>query len=143
MTVLASPDVRALRGRSVLVAGGRVTGLAIVRALRRLGAEVTATDSNPDMLTPLAELGASTHLDLQVPPEGTELVVTVPGFRPDAPLLTAAARSGIPVWGDVELAWWCDAAEVFGPRREWLVVTGTNGKTTTTTMLDAILRADG
>ncbi|MGZ4586358.1 MAG: UDP-N-acetylmuramoyl-L-alanine--D-glutamate ligase [Mycobacteriaceae bacterium] len=143
VTVLASPDVRALRGRSVLVAGGRVTGLAIVRALRRLGAEVTATDSNPDMLTPLAELGASTHLDLQVPPEGTELVVTVPGFRPDAPLLTAAAQSGIPVWGDVELAWWCDVAEVFGPRREWLVVTGTNGKTTTTTMLDAILRADG
>ena len=136
-------DVRALRDRRVLVAGGRVSGLAIVRALRRLGAEVVATDNNPAMLSALAELGAETHLDLPTPPVGTELVVTVPGFRPDAPLLVAAATAGIPVWGDVELAWWCDLAEVFGPRRRWYVVTGTNGKTTTTTMLDAILRADG
>lgn len=143
MTGIDAPAVRALAGRRVLVAGGRVSGLAIVRALRRLGAHVTATDVNPAMLTPLAALGAETHLDLQLPPPDTELVVTVPGFRPTAPLLAAAAAQGIPVWGDVELAWWCDVAEVFGPRRRWLVVTGTNGKTTTTTMLDAILRADG
>ncbi len=143
MTVQPGPDVRSLRGRAVLVAGGRVSGLAIVRALQRLGATVTATDVNPVMLTQLAELGAATHLDLQVAPPGTELVVTVPGFPPTAPLLLDAAAQGIPVWGDVELAWWCDVAEVFGPRRHWLVVTGTNGKTTTTTMLDAILRADG
>ena len=143
MSALADGDVRALRGRRVLVAGGRVSGLAIVRALRLLGAEVSATDANPAMLAGLAELGAQTHLDLQVPPVGTEMVVTVPGFRPAAPLLRTAAAHGIPVWGDVELAWWCDVTEVFGPRRRWLVVTGTNGKTTTTTMLDAMLRADG
>jgi UDP-N-acetylmuramoylalanine--D-glutamate ligase len=143
VSALADGDVRALRGRRVLVAGGRVSGLAIVRALRLLGAEVSATDANPAMLAGLAELGAQTHLDLQVPPVGTEMVVTVPGFRPAAPLLRTAAAHGIPVWGDVELAWWCDVTEVFGPRRRWLVVTGTNGKTTTTTMLDAMLRADG
>ncbi|WP_241249870.1 UDP-N-acetylmuramoyl-L-alanine--D-glutamate ligase [Rhodococcus sp. X156] len=136
-------DVRELTGRQVLVAGGRVSGLAMVRALVRLGARVVATDSNPAMLDQLTALGAEAHLDLQEPPAGTELVCTVPGFRPDAPLLRAAAAAGLPVWGDVELAWWCDQAEVFGPRKQWLVVTGTNGKTTTTTMLDAILTADG
>ncbi|MBS7549147.1 UDP-N-acetylmuramoyl-L-alanine--D-glutamate ligase [Dietzia massiliensis] len=69
---------------------------------------------------------------------GIDLVVTSPGWRPDSPLLVAAADAGIAVWGDVELAWRADAAELFGPRRTWLAVTGTNGKTTTTSMLEAI-----
>ncbi|WP_131886054.1 UDP-N-acetylmuramoyl-L-alanine--D-glutamate ligase [Dietzia cinnamea] len=69
---------------------------------------------------------------------GIDLVVTSPGWRPDSPLLVAAADAGIGVWGDVELAWRADAAELFGPRRTWLAVTGTNGKTTTTSMLEAI-----
>ena len=69
---------------------------------------------------------------------GIDLVVTSPGWRPDSPLLLSAAAAGIPVWGDVELAWRADEAELFGPRRTWLAVTGTNGKTTTTSMLEAI-----
>jgi len=132
-----------LRGAQVLVAGARVTGTAVVIALNRLGARCTVTDANPAMLAPVAELGADTAQDLAEPPEGTQLVVTVPGFTPQAPLLVAAARAGIPVWGDVELAWRCDQAQLFGPTRCWLAVTGTNGKTTTTTMLAEILAADG
>ncbi|MDQ3887585.1 MAG: UDP-N-acetylmuramoyl-L-alanine--D-glutamate ligase, partial [Actinomycetota bacterium] len=55
--------------------------------------------------------------------------------------LVAAARNGIPVIGDVELAWWLDQAR---PRpADWLVVTGTNGKTTTVGMLQCILEAAG
>ncbi len=132
-----------LRGAQVLVAGARVTGTAVVIALNRLGARCTVTDANPAMLAPVAQLGADTAQDLAEPPEGTQLVVTVPGFAPQAPLLVAAARAGIPVWGDVELAWRCDQAQLFGPTRRWLAVTGTNGKTTTTTMLAEILAADG
>ena len=49
----------------------------------------------------------------------------------------------MPIWGDVELAWRLDSAAWFGPPRRWLVVTGTNGKTTTTSMLHAMLIADG
>ena len=49
----------------------------------------------------------------------------------------------MPVWGDVELAWRLDAAGHYGPPRRWLVVTGTNGKTTTTSMLHAMLTAAG
>ena len=71
------------------------------------------------------------------------LVVTSPGFRPTTPVLAAAAAAGVPIWGDVELAWRLDAAGHYGPPRRWLVVTGTNGKTTTTSMLHAMLTAGG
>ena len=73
-------------------------------------------------------------------PDDVDLVVTSPGWRPSAPLLAQARARGIPVWGEVELAW-----RLRDPDHEtpWLVVTGTNGKTTTTQMLDAILRAEG
>jgi UDP-N-acetylmuramoylalanine--D-glutamate ligase len=69
------------------------------------------------------------------------LVVTSPGFSPDAPVLAAASAAAVPIWGDVELAWRLDAAGHYGPPRRWLVVTGTNGKTTTTSMLHAMLTA--
>ena len=52
-------------------------------------------------------------------------------------------RAGVPIWGDVELAWRLDSSGRFGPPRRWLVVTGTNGKTTTTSMLHAMLVAAG
>jgi UDP-N-acetylmuramoylalanine--D-glutamate ligase len=55
----------------------------------------------------------------------------------------AAAAAGVPVWGDVELAWRLDQAGHYGPPRRWLAVTGTNGKTTTTSMLHAMLVAAG
>ena len=66
--------------------------------------------------------------------------VTSPGWPPSAPLLAQAAARGIPVWGEVELAWRLRDAEHPTP---WLAVTGTNGKTTTVQMLEAMLRAGG
>jgi UDP-N-acetylmuramoylalanine--D-glutamate ligase len=77
------------------------------------------------------------------PPPGTGLVVTTPGWRPDTPLLTAALAAGIPVLGDVELAWRLRPVLPDGRRQEWLAVTGTNGKTTTVKMLAAMLAAAG
>ena len=71
------------------------------------------------------------------------LVVTSPGFSPTALVPAAAAAAGVPVWGDVELAWRLDSAGYYGPPRRWLAVTGTNGKTTTTSMLHAMLVAAG
>jgi UDP-N-acetylmuramoylalanine--D-glutamate ligase len=69
-----------------------------------------------------------------------DVVVTSPGWRPDQPVLAAAAAAGIPVWGEVELAWRMRPAVNPAP---WLTVTGTNGKTTTVSMLGSMLRADG
>lgn len=140
----------------MLVAGARVTGASAARVLLELGAEVTVTDSSPTQLqalaTPWADSGLRLATGLAAPPPGTDLVVTSPGFRPDAPLLVAAHRTGVPVIGDVTLARWLDCAGsgtgAAGSGTDqvaatWLVVTGTNGKTTTVGMLESILRAAG
>lgn len=147
-------DVRALAGARVLVLGAGVSGPGAVRILHALGAEPVLADSRPEAVARLrAALPdgvdcAGIDLDRAaelignggVPgdPGAVDLVVTSPGWRPDSPLLLAAAEAGIAVWGDVELAWRADDAELFGPGRTWLAVTGTNGKTTTTSMLEAI-----
>jgi UDP-N-acetylmuramoylalanine--D-glutamate ligase len=132
-------------GAHVLVAGARVTGRAILGALQRFGATATLCDDDPAMLGPYAENGVATVDPAAAAAHiaGYALVVTSPGFRPSAPVLAAAAAAGVPIWGDVELAWRLDAAGHYGPPRRWLVVTGTNGKTTTTSMLHAMLTAAG
>ncbi|BBA88721.1 UDP-N-acetylmuramoylalanine--D-glutamate ligase [Mycobacterium pseudoshottsii JCM 15466] len=138
-------------GAPVLVAGARVTGRAVLAALTRFGAIPTMCDDDPAMLRPFAESGVAT-VDPSVavqqlaqpepsPESRYALVVTSPGFQPSTPVLAAAAAAGVPIWGDVELAWRLDAAGCYGPPRRWLVVTGTNGKTTTTSMLHAMLVA--
>ena len=145
------PDVRRLAGLRVLVLGAGVSGPGAVRILHALGADPVVADSRPDALARLREAlpddeefvgvdldHAAELLDGSAGGPDVDLVVTSPGWRPDSPLLLAAAAGDIAVWGDVELAWRADAAELFGPRRTWLAVTGTNGKTTTTSMLEAI-----
>lgn len=134
----------ALRGRRALVAGAAVSGRSAAEALLAEGCAVTVTDSAEHRLAelePLRARGAELVAGLDAPPEGTDLVVTSPGWRPDAPLLAAAAVAGIEVIGEVELAWRLDQAKPEPAR--WLVVTGTNGKTTTVSMLESILRAAG
>jgi UDP-N-acetylmuramoylalanine--D-glutamate ligase len=144
-----------LAGARVLVTGARVTGGSAARLLADLGAQVTVTDSVPTQLEALAATplpgGVRLAAGLVAPPPGTDLVVTSPGLRPDAPVLLAARRAGVPVIGDVTLAHWVDCSRACGGSgagpgqapAEWLVVTGTNGKTTTVGMLEAILRAAG
>jgi UDP-N-acetylmuramoylalanine--D-glutamate ligase len=123
----------------VLVAGAGISGLAAAAALVELGARVTVVDANPAALADLpGGVVAGAGEDL---PAGTRLVVTGPGRRPDHPLVTAAAATGVPVVGEPELAWWIGAETPDPP--VWLAVTGTNGKTTTTGMLEAILVAAG
>jgi len=129
----------------VLVAGGGVTGKAVLAALNLFGAVPTLCDDDPATLCRYAESGVPT---VPAPTAAQRiddyaLVVTSPGFSPATPLLTAASAAGVPIWGDVELAWRLDAAGRYGAPRRWLVVTGTNGKTTTTSMLHAMLTAAG
>jgi UDP-N-acetylmuramoylalanine--D-glutamate ligase len=135
-------------GLRILVAGLGVSGFAAADALSDRGAIVTAVsaDATPvieerarilEILDVDVRLGPEHLVDV---PDGTELVVTSPGFRPDHPLLLAAAVGGIPVWGEVELAWRMRAQSGAAP---WITITGTNGKTTTVKMLTCILRAAG
>ncbi|MFB6618669.1 UDP-N-acetylmuramoyl-L-alanine--D-glutamate ligase [Streptomyces sp. NPDC056367] len=169
-----------LPGR-ITVAGLGISGISAARALARLGAHVTVVDNGDGdahraKAAELAELGIEVRLG-RLPdgvrageglPEGTELVVTSPGWKPDSPLFLEAEKAGVDVVGDVEIAWRlrgagvelraaraaaaaepdaagpADSAE--GPVRgaaEWLAITGTNGKTTTTQMLASILKAAG
>ena len=82
-------------------------------------------------------LGAGAAAEL---PEGTDLVIVSPGWRPIQSLVASALLQGIPVWGEPELAW-----RLMHPDRvvPWLAITGTNGKTTTTQMTESILNAAG
>ena len=134
-----------LSGAAVLVAGARVTGRAILAALTPLGVRATLTDDSPSALTTFAQNGVAVidAANAAARIADYDLVVTSPGLPPTAPVLAAAAAAGVPIWGDVELAWRLDNSGRYGPPRRWLVVTGTNGKTTTTSMLHAMLVAAG
>jgi UDP-N-acetylmuramoylalanine--D-glutamate ligase len=134
-----------LSGAAVLIAGARVTGRAILAALAPLGARATLTDDSPSALQSFAQNGVAVIDPANAVETITDfdLVVTSPGFPPTAPVLSAATGAGVPIWGDVELAWRLDNSGRYGPPRRWLVVTGTNGKTTTTSMLHAMLVAAG
>ena len=139
-----STDELDLVGARVCVAGLGVTGLSVVHALLGLGAHVVAVDGRDrdrerTLADELRAAGAEVRLgDGDALPDDVALVVTSPGWRPEAPLLVEAAAAGIPVWGDVELAY-----RMRPEGQEWLGVTGTNGKTTTVEMLASILRAAG
>jgi len=129
----------------VLVAGARRTGASVVDLLLSLGVGVSVADADPTQLGTLADRDVALTTDLTTLPGGCDLVVASPGFRPDSPLAAAAAAAGVEMIGEPELAWRlgddprvCPA----GPPR-WLAITGTNGKTTTTGMLEAILRVAG
>ena len=143
---LASDFASSLRGLPVCVAGLGVSGLPAAKALAGLGASVTAVDSRDDaergkIAHELADFGVSVLLGNTAAttlPDGTGLVVTSPGWQPEAPLLVAAAAAGVDVIGDVELAWRLRPAA-----QRWLAVTGTNGKTTTVRMLALMLAAAG
>ncbi|MET8574803.1 UDP-N-acetylmuramoyl-L-alanine--D-glutamate ligase [Streptomyces sp. NPDC005012] len=136
------------RGKHVTVAGLGVSGVPAAKVLAGLGAHVTVVNDGDDeraraQAAELAELGVTVRLgDGDTLPDGAELIVTAPGWRPDKPLFAAAAEAGVPVWGDVELAWRLRDLDGRTPA-PWLCVTGTNGKTTTTRMLASILEAAG
>jgi UDP-N-acetylmuramoylalanine--D-glutamate ligase len=133
---------------NVCVAGLGVSGFAAADAMIRLGAQVTVVDGRSgDVVGERAQvldlLGAEVLLGEEASttlPSEAQLVVASPGWRPSAPLLVAAESAGVPVWGEVELAWRLRPLTDPAP---WLVVTGTNGKTTTVRMLASMLTAAG
>jgi UDP-N-acetylmuramoylalanine--D-glutamate ligase len=127
-------------GRSALVCGVGLAGASAARALLGRGTRVLLADRSPGAaVVELCSQGAVFAGDLTVVPDGVDLVVPSPGWRPDHPLLLDAIARELEVLGELELAW--RLRETDAP--PWLAVTGTNGKTPTVRMLEAILRADG
>ncbi len=132
-----------LAGRNILVVGLAKTGVASARFLARSGARVTATDMRDrEALTPqLAELAG---LDIRFTLGGhdesdftsADLIVVSPGVPQDHPLLLAARNAGVTVISEIELA----SRFITAPL---VAITGTNGKTTTTTITGELFRASG
>ena len=129
----------------VVVAGIGVAGFACADQLLHLGARVTVVDAadgerQRERADILGVVGAQIRLgngdDL---PQGADVLVVSPGLSPNSPIIRAAQDQGVPVWGELELAWRLRGENPAA----WLFVTGTNGKTTTTLMLESILRAAG
>ncbi|EPD70012.1 UDP-N-acetylmuramoylalanine-D-glutamate ligase [Corynebacterium pyruviciproducens ATCC BAA-1742] len=126
----------------LLVAGAGVSGEGIARLLVACAADVTVADANTVTGQALAsKLGcAFIPLDEAVAQvDRYATVVTSPGWRPNSELFVQAAAHGVPVIGDVEVAWQLDQARCFGEPHTWVAITGTNGKTTTTGMAAAML----
>lgn len=117
-----------------LVVGLARSGVAAGRLLRTLGREVVCVDAGRPDVPP--ELDARLGTDGLAELEGARAVVKSPGVPREAPVIAAALARGIPVIGELELAWRCLPNPFYA-------VTGTNGKTTTVELLGAMLRAAG
>jgi UDP-N-acetylmuramoylalanine--D-glutamate ligase len=131
------------RGRRVLVVGLGLSGIAASELLRSRGAVVTAADRrsrdelSKEALALEAE-GVTLHVGSHPPSllARMDLVVASPGVRTDEPILHEARARSIPVWGELELGF----REIRGTVA---AITGTKGKSTTASLLAAMLRASG
>ena len=120
----------------MLVLGGGISGLGAVRLAGRLGHDVAVYDRDPEVLAGLPGIdtfGGDWQSDWL---NGFDLVVTSPGLPQHSAPITAALAAGLEVWGELEFA----ARNLTAPI---IAVTGTNGKTTVTTLITDMLSASG
>lgn len=136
-----------IRGKNVLVFGSGISGEAACRLLLTEGASVILYDGNDrldrDEIMRKISPGEERHVEIllgELKEEQLEelldrlsLVIMSPGVPTDLPVVDRMRERGIPIWGEIELAY------VFG-RGDVLAITGTNGKTTTTALLGEIMK---
>ncbi len=133
---MATPDVPVepdggahLAGARVLVLGVGIAGLSAVAALNDVGAEAVTVDAN----------GEADHTGVQGLNLATfDAVVASAAFSPTSDAIVACLDAGVPVWSEMEFAWRVRANDA-----PWVLITGTNGKTTTTQMVGAMAAAAG
>lgn len=137
-------------GLRVIVLGLGSTGFSVADTLVELGADVLVVTgaADPERADLLEVVGARLEIaDLRaydtarLQQFSPELVIVSPGFAPSHPLVRTLGELGIPLWGDVELAW--RVRDKVFPPAEWMLVTGTNGKTTTVQLATAMFDAAG
>ena len=129
-----------VRGKKVVVVGAARSGVAVAELLVRRGAAVILTDARASIedADRLRQAGVALELGGHVAAtlEAADLIVLSPGVPPQLPAIEAARRRGVPVTGELELA------------SRWLrgrvvAITGTKGKSTTTTLTGRMLEAGG
>ena len=130
-----------LQGKKVLVFGSGKSGIGAAELLGQVGAEPVIYDGNADLDKEAVVHKVKHCKDISVyagelPEEvrkALDLVVLSPGVPTDIPIVKSFYEQGLPVWGEVELAYRVGDGEV-------LAITGTNGKTTTTALLGKIMQ---
>ena len=131
-----------LKGKKVLVFGAGISGTGAAELLLNASADVILYDGDTkkkeeEILAKLPE-GSSVKIILGELPqdveEGLDLMILSPGVPTDLPVVKRIREKGVRIWGEVELAWECGKGDV-------LAITGTNGKTTTTSLLGEIMKA--
>ena len=135
------PGPLELKNKRVLVVGLARTGVATAFFCAARGAAVTGTDARADseIGDPVAKLrAAGVSLELGGHNKNTflqqDLIIASPGVPADSPSLQAARAQGIPTWSEIELAYRFRKGKLIG-------ITGSNGKTTTTSLIEHILRS--
>lgn len=128
-----------LKGKKVLVFGSGISGESAAELLDREGAAVILYDGNEklDAEEIKKKMPENVRVVLGAFPEemldGLDLTVMSPGVPTDLPIVEKMGAKGIPIWGEIELAYVCGKGDV-------LAITGTNGKTTTTSLLGQIMK---
>jgi UDP-N-acetylmuramoylalanine--D-glutamate ligase len=129
-----------LTGRRVVVMGAGRSGVAASRLLASRAARVTLVDDRPSLedAASLESLGVVVKAGGMTPDAsaGADLIVVSPGVAIDHPAVAAARDRGLPVIGELELAWQHLSGQV-------IAVTGSKGKSTTTTLIGRMLEAGG
>jgi UDP-N-acetylmuramoylalanine--D-glutamate ligase len=132
------------------VVGLGKTGFSVADTLAELGSKllVVSESGSAETLDILDVLGVECVIDKN--PEALQaslgafdpdLLIVSPGVEPSSLIVAEANSLGIPVWTDIDLAW--RLKDRFGPGQEWICITGTNGKTTTTEITEAMLQEAG
>lgn len=140
-------------GLRVAVLGLSVTGFSVADTLAELGASVLVVTETADeqyaRLLPVigAQLweGSLDEVPSALVDHAPDVIIASPGFAPRHPLVVWARAQGIALWGDVELAWRVrdKVTRPDGRPADWVLVTGTNGKTTTTQLAASMMVAGG
>lgn len=139
-----------ISGKKIMIFGLARSGAGAANLLAGLGAEVTVTDkkSDKELTEYVGQLSPSVKLSLSGHPmnlNGTDLIVVSPGVPLSIEPLRKAREQGVKIIGELELAYQVIVSQRsdLSPQPEFLAVTGTNGKSTTTALLDYILKRSG
>ena len=133
---------RKIMSQKVLVAGTGISGIAAAKLLLSKGGEVVLYDGNekldPEELKKKFDEGATITFVLgelkKTDLLGVELAILSPGIPTDAPFVEMIRETGIPIWGEMQLAYHCAKGRM-------AAITGTNGKTTTTSLTGEIMKS--